>query len=100
MSIGQVHPSPLNGMIKHGINALQQPKVVSRRWSRTENDAVQVRLRQPFIVTGMHRSGTTWTGKMLDASKQMTYVWETLNPEGGPRIMRHHVKYWYNYICP
>ena len=38
----------------------------------------------PLLVTGLPRSGTSWTGKMLEASGQVVYVNEPLNPRRPP----------------
>ncbi len=34
----------------------------------------------PILVTGAHRSGTTWVGQMLDRSGQVCYIFEPLHP--------------------
>ncbi|WP_214110741.1 sulfotransferase [Acrocarpospora catenulata] len=53
-----------------------------------------------ILVTGLPRSGTSWTGQMLRASGELVYVNEPLNPErdypgvlNGPRPWR------FQYIC-
>ena len=53
---------------------------------------------QPILVTGAHRSGTTWVGKML-AGSQAAYISEPLNVLHRPGVLRAKVKYWYQYIC-
>jgi hypothetical protein len=53
----------------------------------------------PILVTGAHRSGTTWVGKMLATSRQAGYISEPLNVWHRPGVMRARVKYWYTYIC-
>lgn len=35
----------------------------------------------PILVTGTHRSGTTWAGKILAASSEVAYIQEPMNPE-------------------
>lgn len=35
---------------------------------------------RPILVTGCHRSGTTWVGEMLAASSRVAHVHEPLNP--------------------
>jgi len=40
--------------------------------------------RAPIVVTGMARSGTSWVGKLLQASGELTYVNEPLNPDHPP----------------
>jgi len=54
---------------------------------------------RPILVSGAHRSGTTWVGKMLAASDQVGYISEPLNVWHRPGVMRTPVKYWYTYIC-
>lgn len=56
-------------------------------------------MRRPILVTGVHRSGTTWVGKMIAASPQVTYISEPLNVHHRPGVMRVPVGHWYKYIC-
>ncbi|GAB5400433.1 MAG: hypothetical protein Aureis2KO_20180 [Aureisphaera sp.] len=37
--------------------------------------------KKPILVTGAHRSGSTWVGKILSASPKMRYVHEPFNPQ-------------------
>jgi hypothetical protein len=53
----------------------------------------------PILVTGAHRTGTTWVGKMLAASGEAGYISEPLNTAHRPGVLRVPVKYWYTYIC-
>lgn len=53
---------------------------------------------RPILVTGTHRSGTTWVGKMLAADADTAYVSEPLNVLHRPGVFRAPVKYWYTYI--
>jgi hypothetical protein len=53
----------------------------------------------PILVTGVHRSGTTWVGKMLAASEDIGYISEPLNVWHRPGVMRNPVNHWYTYIC-
>ena len=54
---------------------------------------------QPILVTGAHRTGTTWVGRMLAAGDAVTYISEPLNVLHRPGVMRVPVKHWYPYIC-
>jgi len=54
---------------------------------------------QPILVTGAHRTGTTWVGKMLTASGQVAYISEPLNVWHRPGVMRTPTRFWYTYIC-
>jgi hypothetical protein len=53
----------------------------------------------PILVTGTHRSGTTWVGKMLAADAMTAYISEPLNVLHRPGVFRAKVEYWYQYIC-
>ncbi len=50
----------------------------------------------PILVTGAHRTGTTWTGRMLSLHRQVGYIHEPFNPviDGGIHFPRA-----YTYIC-
>ena len=54
---------------------------------------------KPILVTGAHRTGTTWAGKMLAANPQTAYVSEQLNVLHRPGVLRAKVSHWYTYIC-
>jgi hypothetical protein len=53
----------------------------------------------PILVTGTHRSGTTWVGKMLAADASTAYISEPLNVLHRPGVYSARVKFWYQYIC-
>ena len=53
--------------------------------------------QQPLLVTGAHRTGTTWVGKMLSAGGY-AYVSAPLNVLHRPGVMRAPVRKWYTYI--
>lgn len=55
--------------------------------------------RSPILVTGAHRSGTTWVGKMLAVSSRTAYISEPLNVMHRPGVLRAPVRNWYTYIC-
>jgi hypothetical protein len=63
----------------------------------TQNGKVSV--HSPILVSGAHRSGTTWVGKMLAASPNAGYISEPLNVWHRPGVMRAPVEHWYTYIC-
>ena len=54
---------------------------------------------RPILVTGAHRSGTTWVGKMVASSKKVVYIHEPFNLfhlEGG--IYHGKFSKWFTYI--
>jgi len=55
--------------------------------------------RTPILVTGAHRTGTTWVGKMLAANRGTAYISEPLNAWHRPGVLRARVEKWYTYIC-
>lgn len=55
-------------------------------------------LLPPILVTGAHRSSTTWVGKMLTANRQYVYISEPLNVLHRRGVMRKPVEHWYTYI--
>ncbi len=54
---------------------------------------------KPILVTGAHRSGTTWVGRMLAAGPGVGYISEPLNVLHRPGVFGAAVKYWYTYVC-
>ena len=52
----------------------------------------------PILVTGAHRTGTTWVGKMLAAGGQAAYISEPLNVWHRPGVLGAAVRHWYQYI--
>jgi hypothetical protein len=60
-------------------------------------------MRAPVLVTGLPRSGTSWTGKMLAAGGDLVYVNEPLNPEHPPGrcpgVLGAEVTHRFQYIC-
>ena len=56
-------------------------------------------ITHPILVTGAHRSGTTWAGRMLAADADTAYISEPLNLWHRPGVFRARVDHWYPYIC-
>jgi len=56
--------------------------------------------RATILVTGAHRTGTTWVGKMLAAGGEAAYINEPLNRWHRPGVMHAPIRHWYTYICP
>lgn len=58
----------------------------------------------PLLVTGLPRSGTSWTGKMLEGSGQVVYVNEPMNtrrpPGRSPGVLNARVQHRFQYIDP
>jgi hypothetical protein len=52
----------------------------------------------PILVTGATRSGTSWVGRMLAASRQVAYIHEPLNVDRPPGLLPCQTPYRYTYI--
>ncbi|MCW5875537.1 MAG: glycosyltransferase [Anaerolineales bacterium] len=55
--------------------------------------------KRPILVTGLHRSGTTWLGRMLSLSGRLAYLSEPFNVLHRPGVFGLPVAHWYTYIC-
>src|SRR5512138_2875428 len=53
---------------------------------------------KPILVTGAHRTGTTWVGRMLAANPRTAYISEPLNVLHRPGVLRARVPLWYTYV--
>ncbi len=53
---------------------------------------------RPILVTGAHRTGTTWVGRMLAANGRYAYISEPLNVLHRPGVFSAPVTRWYQYI--
>ena len=60
--------------------------------------------RTPLLVTGLPRSGTSWTGKMLEAGGGVVYVNEPMNPRRppgrSPGVLNARVEHPFHYVDP
>ena len=57
-------------------------------------------MSHPILVTGSHRSGTTWVGKMLCLSREAGYIHEPFNPRRRPGWSGDRIPHWFLYVCP
>lgn len=55
--------------------------------------------RAPILVSGAHRSGTTWVGKILASNPETAYISEPLNIHHRPGVFGAATSHWYTYIC-
>lgn len=51
----------------------------------------------PILVTGSHRSGTTWTGRVLASAPGLAYVDEPFRPDQRPGILDAGIDRWFAY---
>jgi hypothetical protein len=66
---------------------------------RASDGEMKGRMSSPILVTGSHRSGTTWVGRMLELSRQVGYIHEPMNPQYRPGWLSRSPPYSYYYIC-
>jgi glycosyltransferase involved in cell wall biosynthesis len=68
-------------------------------WMRPRNLYRKISNDSPILVTGPHRSGTTWVGRMLSVTTDVAYVSEPLNVWHRPGVFDAPVAHWYTYVC-
>jgi hypothetical protein len=56
--------------------------------------------KKPILVTGSHRSGSTWVGRMIAEAPKMIYIHEpfSVSDPPGRGICNAEFKYWFTYI--
>jgi hypothetical protein len=56
--------------------------------------------KKPILLTGSHRSGSTWIGKMIAESSSIVYIREPFNVSHPPGVGINSAEfsYWYTYI--
>lgn len=55
--------------------------------------------KKPILVTGSHRSGSTWIGNMLALSPEIAYIHEPFNLFHRRGVCRASFDVWFPYIC-
>ncbi|MBY0578090.1 MAG: sulfotransferase [Burkholderiales bacterium] len=63
------------------------------------NSIAKVRARKPILVTGSHRSGTTWVGRMLASSPAVGYIHEPFNVGNRWGICDTSFDRFFTYVC-
>ena len=53
----------------------------------------------PILVTGSHRSGSTWVGQMLAAGSEVGYIREPFSVLHRPGVLDVRFPYWFPYVC-
>lgn len=57
------------------------------------------RTSQPILVTGSHRSGSTWVGQMIAQSPAVTYIHEPFNIDPRSGCCGGVFENWFTYVC-
>jgi hypothetical protein len=55
---------------------------------------------RPILITGSHRSGTTWTAHGLARSPEVAFIDEPFNPDYRPRRVTRPFPHWFQYVTP
>jgi hypothetical protein len=59
---------------------------------------IEIARRRPVLVTGAHRSGTTWVGRILALSPEVGYIHEPFNPHHQPGVCACRFPLWFQYV--
>ncbi len=54
--------------------------------------------KDPILISGIHRSGTTWLGKMLALDKSLDVLHEPFNLGSWSYQLDRKAKFWYTYL--
>jgi hypothetical protein len=55
-------------------------------------------MKNPILVTGSHRSGTTWVGKMLALPARVVYIHEPFNLNCTDKWFKTNFENWFTYV--
>lgn len=55
--------------------------------------------KRPILVTGIHRSGSTWVGQTIAQSSDVIYIAEPFNPTSPPGNCDLPREHWFLYVC-
>ena len=66
--------------------------------SRLSNGPSNAEVNSPILVTGTHRSGSTWLGKMLALSPQVGYIDEPFRLNTRSGIFASRFQQWFYYV--
>jgi len=56
---------------------------------------------RPILVTGSHRSGSSWVGRMIASSRGVRYLHEPFNPKAyDPQMCALRFEREFTYVCP
>jgi Sulfotransferase family len=54
---------------------------------------------KPILVTGSHRSGTTWVGRIIASSPSVAYIHEPFHIHNGVAVCQARFDCWFTYVC-
>jgi hypothetical protein len=53
---------------------------------------------KPILVTGSHRSGSTWVGRMLSFPVDVGFIWEPLSPLSSKGVCAAEINEWFLHV--
>ena len=69
------------------------------KWSmRNEQNMKEARNGKPILITGSHRSGSTWVGKTIAFSHDVGYIQEPFNPQVKLSVNSFPLRYWFQCL--
>src|SRR5689334_9553048 len=89
-------------------SSIQTPRPTAAAAPRTgsapgpQSEAEPARTSPPaagILVTGSHRSGTTWVGKMLAEARGLCYLHEPFKPRWDPPYVWTHFDTWFLHVA-
>jgi hypothetical protein len=60
---------------------------------------VASRVSEPILITGSHRSGTTWVGRTLASADSTVYLDEPFHPRRDATVSAARFDWWFTYVC-
>jgi len=84
-----------NGGVLHSGIGMRVVLLNYRSSPRTYNSCSP--MSKPILVTGSHRSGTTWVGRMIAKAPCVTYIHEPFNVDS-PRLWSPGFDHWFKYL--
>lgn len=79
-------------------SAALAPAAIATQWQAMS--PVKPSGAKPILVTGSHRSGSTWVGRMIAASPAVAYIHEPFHLNHNRGFCGASFDYWFAYICP
>ena len=61
-------------------------------------ESMVLKSKKPILVTGSHRSGTTWVGRIIAASPSVVYINQPFSPRNDINLYSTKFDYWFTYI--
>jgi Sulfotransferase family len=67
-------------------------------YAKSGSSSLKATKHRPILITGSHRSGSTWVGKMVAASREVGYLQEPFHPCHDPGLFQASIDLFNIYI--